>query len=215
MSPAVEERTEELRRLCIHYEVRRLDLFGSAATGRDDSEESDLDFLVEFQPAALNAYADATSACWKPSAGCSDDPWTWWWSRLSRIPTSCNRWSRPGLPSMRLEARKYLYDIQRAADLLREFTSDKTFANYEGDAMLRSAVERQLEIIGEAMTSLARIDMPVAGRISHCQRIIALRNVLIHGYADVDDRLVWDVIKTNLPTLEREVEALLREGADD
>ena len=116
---------------------------------------------------------------------------------------------------MRLEARKYLYDIQRAADLLREFTSDKTFANYEGDAMLRSAVERQFEIIGEAMTSLARIDMPVAGRISHSQRIIAFRNVLIHGYADVDDRLVWDVIKTNLPTLEREVEALLREGADD
>ena len=59
MSPAVEERTEELRRLCLHYEVRRLDLFGSAATGRDDPEESDLDFLVEFQPAALNAYADA------------------------------------------------------------------------------------------------------------------------------------------------------------
>ena len=59
MSPAIEERTDELRRLCLYYEVRRLDLFGSAATGRDDPEESDLDFLVEFQPAALNAYADA------------------------------------------------------------------------------------------------------------------------------------------------------------
>ena len=59
MIPAIEERADELRRLCLHYEVRRLDLFGSAATGRDDPEESDLDFLVEFQPAALNAYADA------------------------------------------------------------------------------------------------------------------------------------------------------------
>ncbi len=59
MIPAIEERADELRRLCLHYEVRRLDLFGSAATGRDDPEESDLDFLVEFQPAALDAYADA------------------------------------------------------------------------------------------------------------------------------------------------------------
>ena len=59
---------------------------------------------------------------------------------------------------MRLEARKYLYDIRRAAELLREFTSGKTFADYEGDAMLRSAVERQFEIIGEAMTSLAKTD---------------------------------------------------------
>ncbi len=59
MIPAIEERADELRRLCLHYGVRRLDLFGSAATGPYDPEESDLDFLVEFQPAALDAYADA------------------------------------------------------------------------------------------------------------------------------------------------------------
>ncbi len=116
---------------------------------------------------------------------------------------------------MKLEARKYLYDIQRAADLLREFTSGKAFADYASDPMLRSAVERQFEIIGEAMTNLTRTDEPSAGRISHYQRIIAFRNVLIHGYADVDDRLVWDVIKTNLPTLGCEVDALLKEDADD
>lgn len=112
---------------------------------------------------------------------------------------------------MKLETRKHLYDIRRAADLLREFTSGKTFVNYESDAMLRSAVERQFEIIGEAMNSLARIDKPAADRISHYRRIIAFRNILIHGYANVDDRLVWDVIKTNLPVLEREVDAILKE----
>lgn len=52
---------------------------------------------------------------------------------------------------MRLEARKYLYDIQHAGGLILEFTDNKTFADYEGDAMLRSAVERQFGIIGEAM----------------------------------------------------------------
>ena len=59
MIPVVEERSDELRRLCLTYSVRRLDLFGSASTGLYDPDESDLDFLVEFQPAALNAYADA------------------------------------------------------------------------------------------------------------------------------------------------------------
>ena len=59
MIPAIEERADELNRLCVASSVRRLDLFGSASTGRYDAEGSDLDFLVEFQPSALNAYADA------------------------------------------------------------------------------------------------------------------------------------------------------------
>ena len=59
MIPTIEERADELKRLCLTYGVRRLDLFGSASTGLYDPDESDLDFLVEFQPAALNAYADA------------------------------------------------------------------------------------------------------------------------------------------------------------
>ncbi len=113
---------------------------------------------------------------------------------------------------MRLEARKYLYDIQRAAGLLDEFVTGKTFADYQRDAMLRAAVEREFEIIGEAMTKLAKVEEAVAARISGFQRIIAFRNVLIHEYADVDDRLVWDVVETNLPTLVREINALLEDG---
>ncbi|MXY79223.1 MAG: DUF86 domain-containing protein [Chloroflexi bacterium] len=115
---------------------------------------------------------------------------------------------------MRLEARKYLYDMQCAAGLLRDFTRGKTLADYEDDAMLRSAVERQFEIIGEAMANLARVDEAAAKSISQYARIIAFRNVLIHGYADVDDRLVWDVTWTYLPTLSRQVDALLEEAAN-
>jgi uncharacterized protein with HEPN domain len=112
---------------------------------------------------------------------------------------------------MRLEIKKYLYDIQYAIGLLREFTGDKKFADYERDTMMRSAVERQFEIIGEAMAQLAKLDPALASRISNYQRIISFRNVLIHGYADVDNRLVWDVIKTNLPTLAREINTLLEQ----
>ena len=59
MIATVQERADDLRRLCLAYRVRRLDLFGSASTDRFVPDGSDLDFLVEFQPAALNAYADA------------------------------------------------------------------------------------------------------------------------------------------------------------
>ena len=116
---------------------------------------------------------------------------------------------------MRLEAQKYLYDIQRSANRLREFTNGKTFADYEDDAMLRSAVERQFEIIGEAMGNLAGVDEAAAELITHYQRIIAFRNILIHGYADVDDRLVWDVVERNLPILSQEVDDLLGREQDD
>ena len=92
---------------------------------------------------------------------------------------------------MRLEVRKYLYDIQRAAALLNEFTDGETFADYKRDAMLRAAAERQFEIIGEAMAQLVKIDKTVSTRISNYQRIIAFRNVLIHDYAGVDAKLVW------------------------
>ena len=112
---------------------------------------------------------------------------------------------------MRLEVRKYLYDMRRAAELLSEFTASKTFAEYERDAMLRAAVEREFEIIGEAVTRLAKLDESVVARIHQYRRVIAFRNILIHGYADVDDRLVWDVVETKLPTLRREIAALLQE----
>ena len=58
MIPAVVEQADELKRLCRRYRVQRLDLFGSAATGAYCSEDSDLDFVVEFQPEAFGAYAD-------------------------------------------------------------------------------------------------------------------------------------------------------------
>ena len=86
--------------------------------------------------------------------------------------------------------------------------------DYEADAMMRSAVERQFEIIGEAMNKLAGVDEETARRISEYERIIAFRNILIHGYAVVDDRLVWNVAQTNLPILAKEVDALL-EGHSD
>ena len=109
-----------------------------------------------------------------------------------------------------LDIRKYLFDINEACELLFQFTAGKSFADYAADPMLRSAVERQFEVIGEALGQALRLDPSLSSRISNTGRIIAFRNRLIHGYASVADEIVWGILEANLPTLQKEVAALLR-----
>jgi uncharacterized protein with HEPN domain len=111
-----------------------------------------------------------------------------------------------------LEVRKYLFDIAQACDLLTQFTKGKTFTDYSADALLRSAVERQFEVVGEALNQVLRLYPELSNRISNCRRIVAFRNRLIHGYAFVSDDVVWGVLETNLPTLRHEVQLLLDES---
>ena len=106
---------------------------------------------------------------------------------------------------MQPESRKYLFDIQTACRKLLRFTANKRFDHYREDDVLLSAVERQFEIIGEAISQLARIDSEAALGISERGRIIAFRNILIHGYAVIDDTVVWDIVETKLPALAREI----------
>ena len=110
---------------------------------------------------------------------------------------------------MRLEARKYLLDIQVAADRIGRFTQGKSFQQYLADEILRSAVERQFEIVGEALSRLSKEDAGIATAIPDHARIIAFRNILIHGYAMVDDRIVWGVIENYLAQLRAAVKRLL------
>src|SRR5437870_2077314 len=92
-----------------------------------------------------------------------------------------------------LEVRKYLFDIAQACDLITQFTSGMTFTHYSSDALLRSAVERQFEVVGEALNQALRQWPGLADRVSDCRRIVAFRNRLIHGYAFVSDEVVWGV----------------------
>jgi len=92
-----------------------------------------------------------------------------------------------------------------------QFVAGKGFTDYVGDALLRSTVERQLQTAGEALTQLSKVDPATASRFSEHERIIAFRNILVHGYANIDDRVVWSVLEQKLPALLREAEALLAE----
>jgi uncharacterized protein with HEPN domain len=112
-----------------------------------------------------------------------------------------------------LEVRKYLFDIAQACNLLTQFTGGKTFTDCSADALLRSAAERQFEVVGEALNQALHLYPDLTSRVSDWRRIVAFRNRLIHGYAFVSDEVVWGV--TNLPTLRREVQSLLDEPQGD
>ena len=113
---------------------------------------------------------------------------------------------------MNEELRKRLLDAVRACEAIREFVSDADFAEYRNDLLLRSGVERQLEIIGEALGQAAKKDKEIVEQIPAIPRIVALRNRVIHGYDTVDDEIVWDIVQNNVPTLKGQLQDHLNEG---
>ncbi|HZD18508.1 MAG TPA: DUF86 domain-containing protein [Actinomycetota bacterium] len=102
-----------------------------------------------------------------------------------------------------------LFDVARACELLERFTRGKSFEEYAADPLLRSAVERQFEIVGEALRRALERDPSLRREVTDAARIVAFRNRLIHGYASVSAEVVWGVLEGNLPTFHREVRALL------
>ena len=109
------------------------------------------------------------------------------------------------------EAKKMLVDILEAADLVFVFLLQRTRSDFESDVQLRSAVQWQLVIVGEAMTRLRRSYPHVAARVSEYGKIIAFRNQILHGYDAIRNAITWKVIEEKLPVLREEVLALLAE----
>jgi uncharacterized protein with HEPN domain len=109
------------------------------------------------------------------------------------------------------DPKSLLWDAREAADLIATITAGKSFADFDRDVVLRSAVERQFEIVGEALARLARLDPAIAAKIPDLREIVAFRNVLIHGYAVIDRARVWRVVEDNLPELRAALAALLAE----
>ena len=105
----------------------------------------------------------------------------------------------------------YIWDVLEAADLVDEFLGGSSLEDYLKDTFLRSAVERQLQIVGEALAQLSRRDPDTAKSISELPRVVAFRNILVHRYADVDDELVWGILKTSLPALRDRLRPLLED----
>lgn len=102
-----------------------------------------------------------------------------------------------------------LWDARRAGRFVMEFVREQTAETYGSDLMLKSAVERQLQIVGEALHQLRRVDPETAEAVPHLSQVVGFRNILVHGYAVIDDARVWDITKTHLPPLVDALDKLL------
>ncbi len=109
---------------------------------------------------------------------------------------------------MQPEVLKLLYDVQASLNEINEFLgSDRNFKKYIEDKMLQRAVERNLEIIGEAINRLSKLkDAP---KIINDTKIIGLRNRIIHAYDAIDNHIIWSIINRDLPKLTEEINMLL------
>jgi uncharacterized protein with HEPN domain len=107
---------------------------------------------------------------------------------------------------MNTRASKLLFEMLESGRSIREWCVGRTFAEYEKDRQFRRAVEREFEIIGEALNRLSRVAPKVAARIGELSSIVGFRNRIIHGYDAIDDAMVWGVIESHLPRLLEEVE---------
>jgi uncharacterized protein with HEPN domain len=107
---------------------------------------------------------------------------------------------------------KYLYDIKIAIDEIELFLQQLSllsFNEYKQNLLLKRAIERELEIIGEAMNRIIKKDPNFIQKIEEAKSIISLRNYIIHAYDSVSDENIWAIIQNHLPKLKRQVEILL------
>jgi len=107
--------------------------------------------------------------------------------------------------------RKYLYDMLSSCQFILEFARGKTVDDYKKDRAFRSALERELQIIGEAMLQLDHLAPEITEKIPEYRNIIGFRHVLVHGYDTLDPATVWNVVETKLDGLSHRIQALLKE----
>ncbi len=116
---------------------------------------------------------------------------------------------------MQPEALKLLEDVRDAGSFVLEATAQSSLAEYLENRLVRQAVERNLQIIGEAMNRLHRMTPEIAARAGEVDRIVAFRNILVHGYDMLDHEIVWQVISDELPGLVERTGALLSEPTEE
>ena len=109
---------------------------------------------------------------------------------------------------MKLESKKFLYDIQTSISAIDVHLQGKRDYNYFiSNKTARRAVERELEIIGEAMNRFLKLEPNI--QITYARLILDLRNKVIHSYDSVNNDIIWKVVIKDIPILKEEIELLL------
>lgn len=110
---------------------------------------------------------------------------------------------------MERDVNTHLFDVIENCKRIHEFVGKTNFEAYSLNELVKSAVERQFINIGESLSRLKQTESNVFTQIANAQRIIGFRNVLVHGYESISDRMVWGIIEENLPELQATCEKLL------
>jgi len=105
----------------------------------------------------------------------------------------------------------WLYDVLNAINEIESFftKASKEFIAYKNDLKTRRAVERNIEIIGEAINRILKKDDRI--KFSNSRKIVDTRNRIIHGYDTVSDEIIWGIVISHLPTLQLEIEMMLKD----
>ena len=106
------------------------------------------------------------------------------------------------------EIKTWLSDIKQAIDEIKEFLpKERNFLEFRKDVKTKRAIERNIEIIGEAVGRILKKDPNF--NITNARKIIDTRNRVIHGYDSVSEEIIWSIVVRDLPNLEMEVDNLL------
>ena len=106
---------------------------------------------------------------------------------------------------------KWLFDIKMSIDEINSYfeKEEKDFYKYQNNLMLKRAVERNLEIIGEAINRIVTREESFNNKITNAKAIIGLRNQVIHAYDNISDETIWSILINHLPKLEVEINELI------
>jgi uncharacterized protein with HEPN domain len=112
-------------------------------------------------------------------------------------------------PLEEAERNARLWHISDACRVLIGFTTNRTVEDYRSDAMLSSAIQWQLTVVGEAMNRLSKVDPSIASHVTAVPQIVAFRNRLVHDYPMTNPDDVWQILMEDIPRLLTEIRALL------
>lgn len=109
------------------------------------------------------------------------------------------------------QIKTWLFDILQSINEIETYftTTPKKFEIYVKDNKTRRAIERNLEIIGEAVNRITKVDP--AFSLTNAQKIIGTRNRIVHGYDSISNEMIWGIVINHLPRLKLEIEKALKE----
>lgn len=207
MKEFIKDKLDDLTKLCRDYDVKTMHVFGSVCTDKFD-DNSDVDILISFKDISIDKYTDNYFELHYKLEKL--------FNRKIDLLTE-NSLSNPYFIESIEETKQLLYAAwdnkilvwySKSIGSIYDYLGDKRdFNEYKSNKLLRRAIERELEIIGEATNRVLKLDDNI--EISDARRIVDLRNWVIHGYDRVDDVIVWGIISRDVPKLKEQVDKLL------